>query len=52
MIDLLQTDPYAWDATLLDLIDEPDNRGLPWSAVVGLYQQVADYAYSVNPGKT
>ena len=50
LIDLLQTDPYARDATMLDILNEPDGRSLTWSDITPLYKEVADYAYSVNPG--
>lgn len=50
LINLLQTDPYARDMTMLDILNEPDARGLGWDQISTIYKQVADYVYSVNPG--
>ena len=49
LIDLIQTDPYARDVTILDPLNEPDAHGLGWNAVGPFYEQLAAYAYSVNP---
>ena len=49
LIDLIQTDPYARDVTIVDPLNEPDAHGLGWDTVGPLYEQLAAYAYSVNP---
>ena len=49
LIDLIQTDPYARDVTVFDLFNEPDAHGLGWNTVGPYYEQLAEYAYSVNP---
>ena len=49
LIDLIQTDPYARDVTIFDPLNEPDAHGLGWDAVGPYYEQLAAYAYSVNP---
>lgn len=50
LINLLQTDPYARDMTMLDIINEPDARSLGWNMISSIYKEVADYAHSINPG--
>ena len=51
LIDALQADPYARDATLLDFINEPDSRGLGWNDTAPIYEELAGYAHSRNPGR-
>lgn len=52
IIDLIQTDPFARDVTILDILNEPGggNRTLGWSQAAPIYEHVAGYAYSVHPG--
>jgi hypothetical protein len=50
LIDLIQTDPYARSVTMFDVLNEPDARGLGWNTTGPLYIEVAEHAYSVNPG--